>query len=99
MSNILDQDQMVNLTTVEEMTVLIETETTTVVAEEAPPPVTTYSVFIPDFIKPSVLISSTLDRYNDTIRSSLEKDESIIQQRVNVTEQTESNNFFRNAKW
>jgi hypothetical protein len=97
MSNTLEQDQMADLGTVEETAVLIETEST-IVTEEVPP-VTTYSVFIPDFTQSTTLISSTHNRYNDTIQSCLEKDESIIQQKVALAEQSENNNFFRNAKW
>lgn len=61
---------------------------------------TAYSVFVPDFEQPScTLISSTLDRYNDTIKNSLEKDLGLIQQKVNLSLQADNNNFYRNAKW
>lgn len=61
---------------------------------------TTYSVFVPDFTIPTgTIISSTFDRYNESIRSSLEKDIDIIQQKVDLSLQTESNDFFRNVKW
>lgn len=62
---------------------------------------TAYSVFIPNFEqeKEATLISSSFDRYNDTIRNSLEKDVAVIQQKVNLPCQLQSNNFFRNAKW
>lgn len=58
-----------------------------------------YTVFIPNFTEPWTLISSTGDRYNDTIQQSLIKDAAIIQQKVNTEQQSTSNNFFRNAKW
>lgn len=75
---------------------ITQTETVTQ-ADEAQP--LTYSLFIPDVSKPFTLISSTLDRYNDSVPNSLKKDLSIIQQKVNLNCQTGSNNFFRNAKW
>lgn len=87
-------------TTVEETTsmeqVTVE-ETTTL---EQQPATTSYSVFVPSFENTSnTLISSTFDRYNDSIRNSLEKDLDIIQQKVNLSLQTKNNNFYRNAKW
>lgn len=60
---------------------------------------TGYTVFIPNFTEPCTLISSTGDRYNDTIRNSLTKDIDIIQQSVNLEQQSTNNNFYRNAKW
>ncbi|KAI8647955.1 hypothetical protein BD408DRAFT_5138 [Parasitella parasitica] len=60
---------------------------------------TGYTVFFPDFTEPCTLISSTGDRYNDTIRNSLAKDAHIIQQRVDLEHQSSNNDFFRNAKW
>ncbi|CEP10569.1 hypothetical protein [Parasitella parasitica] len=58
-----------------------------------------YTVFFPNFTEPCTLISSTGDRYNDTIRNSLAKDADIIQQKVNLEHQSSNNNFFRNTKW
>lgn len=59
-----------------------------------------YTVFVPNLKDTTcTLISSTMDRYNDTIKNSLEKDLDIIQQKVNLSLQTEGNNFYRNAKW
>ncbi|GAN04172.1 WD domain, G-beta repeat-containing protein [Mucor ambiguus] len=58
-----------------------------------------YTVFIPNFTEPCTLISSTDDRYNDTIQQSLVKDTAIIQQKVDTEQQSINNNFFRNAKW
>lgn len=92
-------------TTVEETTsteqVAVE-ETTTLEQVNIPeqPVTTSYSVFVPNFENSSnTLISSTFDRYNDSIRNSLEKDLNVIQQKVNLSLQTGSNNFYRNAKW
>jgi hypothetical protein len=65
------------------------------------PVVNGYTLFIPNLSDTTncTLISSTFDRYNDTIKNSLEKDVSIIQQKVNLSLQTNTNNFYRNAKW
>lgn len=61
---------------------------------------TTYSVFIPEFENQEIpLISSTLDRYNDSIKNSLEKDKDLVQQKFDLNLQPNTNNFFRNAKW
>ncbi|KAF1801250.1 WD40-repeat-containing domain protein [Mucor lusitanicus] len=58
-----------------------------------------YTVFIPNFTEPCTLISSTGDRYNNTIQQGLLKDAAVIQQKVDIEQQSTSNNFFRNAKW
>lgn len=58
-----------------------------------------YSLFIPEFNKDLSLASSTLDRYNDSIRSCLEKDQAFIQQKVNLQVQSEQNDFFKGLKW
>ncbi|KAG2204929.1 hypothetical protein INT46_005355 [Mucor plumbeus] len=60
---------------------------------------TGYTVFIPNFTEPCTLISSTGDRYSDNIRNSLTKDIDIIQQNINLEQQSSNNNFYRNAKW
>lgn len=59
----------------------------------------TYTIFVSDHTKRYKLISSTFERYNDTVANSLKKDLNIMQQDVNINLQTGSNNFFRNAKW
>ncbi|EPB88795.1 hypothetical protein HMPREF1544_04435 [Mucor circinelloides 1006PhL] len=86
----------------EEVTVVSETVDSApmeLAAEETAVAMNGYTVFIPSFTEPCTLISSTGDRYNDTIRNSLVKDASIIQQKVDTEQQSTGNNFFRNAKW
>ncbi|OBZ90666.1 Telomerase Cajal body protein 1 [Choanephora cucurbitarum] len=58
-----------------------------------------YSLFVPDLSQPCHLIGSTADRYNDSVRHCLAKDSHLIQQTVDLEQQSTGNNYFRNAKW
>lgn len=86
----------------EEVTVVSETVDSApmeLATEETAVAMNGYTVFIPSFTEPCTLISSTGNRYSDTIQNSLVKDASIVQQKVDTEQQSTGNNFFRNAKW
>jgi WD40 repeat protein len=79
-----------------EVETIIQVETVTQVEETQP---LTYSVFIPDTTQPYVLISSTADRYNDTVPNALKKDKHVMQQMIDPCLQSGNSDFFRNVKW
>lgn len=96
----IDQVTLVEETMVTEKVTVVEEIVESEQVAMVDPATTGYTLFVPDLTSsPPTLISSTGDRYNDSIRNSLEKDMNVIQQKVNLTLQTEANNFYRNAKW
>ncbi|CAO3643036.1 unnamed protein product [Mucor hiemalis] len=96
----IDQVTLVEETIVTEKTTVVEEVVESEQVAMVDPASTGYTLFVPDLTSSlPTLISSTGNRYNDSIRNSLEKDMNVIQQRVNLTLQTEANNFYRNAKW
>lgn len=94
-----EREQRVQETTMEENGEREQEEQPMAMEENGQEQQPTYSVFIPDFNKDLSLASSSLDRYNDSIRDCLEKDLDLIQQNVNLQDQSEQNNFFKNTKW
>lgn len=96
----IEQVTVVEETIVTESNTIVEETMETDQVAMVDPDMTGYTLFVPDLSSSSpTLISSTFDRYNDSIRNSLEKDIGFIQQKVNLSLQAETNNFYRNAKW
>ncbi|KAI8977912.1 WD40-repeat-containing domain protein [Pilobolus umbonatus] len=76
------------------------TEVQAEVVNEVQEETTGYSVFIPDFQQgPCSLVSSTLDRYTTSMKECLEQDMSLLHQPIDLAIQSDSYNYFRNAKW
>ncbi|KAL0085950.1 hypothetical protein F4703DRAFT_1566785 [Phycomyces blakesleeanus] len=77
-----------------EITEILETQETQETQEY-----TGYSVFEHDPSVPCTLLSSTFDRYNTSVKQTLEAESYLVQQDIEKQNMPGVNNFFRNAKW